>query len=54
MEVITRDMTIEEVLEKLGALKKVSKRFNAERYCGTVKFEEDGLQIQKRLRSEWK
>ncbi len=24
------------------------------KYCGTVRFNEDGLDIQKRLRNEWK
>lgn len=30
------------------------KKFDASKYCGAVKFEEDGLEIQKRLRDEWR
>ena len=27
--------------------------FNAEKYCGAIKFKEDALQIQIKLRNEW-
>ncbi len=30
------------------------KKLNAHRYCGVVKFKEDGLILQKRWRDEWK
>lgn len=30
------------------------KKFDAHKFCGTVKFEGDGLEIQKRLRDEWR
>jgi len=46
-------MTKQEVSEKLKSLKHSGKKFDADKFCGTVKFEEDGLAIQKRLRSEW-
>jgi len=29
------------------------KKLNARRYCGVVKFKEDGLILQKRWRDEW-
>jgi hypothetical protein len=31
-----------------------SKGFDAYKFCGTVKFNEDAMEIQKRLRNEWK
>lgn len=40
---------IEEALLKL----KSKKKFDAYKYCGTVKLKEDPLEIQKRLRDEW-
>ena len=41
---------IEEALSKL----KSRKKFDAYKYCGTVKLKEDPLEIQKRMRDEWK
>ena len=29
------------------------KKFDAIKFCGAVKFNEDGLEIQKKLRDEW-
>lgn len=43
-------------IKKLFADKKpgiINKPFDAKRFCGVLKFEEDGLLIQKRLRNEW-
>ena len=40
---------IEEALSKL----KSKKKFDAFKYCGTVKLKEDPLDIQKRMRDEW-
>lgn len=31
-----------------------AKKLNARKYCGTVKFKEDGLTLQKRWRDEWR
>ncbi|MEO6219813.1 MAG: hypothetical protein ABIO81_05255 [Ginsengibacter sp.] len=31
-----------------------SKGVDTSKYCGTVKFNEDAVAIQKRLRNEWK
>jgi hypothetical protein len=30
------------------------KKFDAHKFCGAVKFNEDGLEIQKKLRDEWR
>jgi len=35
---------------KAGTNKKV---FNAKKYCGAIRFTEDALTIQKRMRDEW-
>ena len=40
---------IEEALSKLESKKK----FDAYKYCGTVKLKQDPLVIQKRMRDEW-
>jgi hypothetical protein len=43
---------IQELMRKLT--ESPSKRgLDAYKYCGTVKFKEDGLILQKRLRDEW-
>lgn len=53
---IKKGSTKEEVqamLEKLINESSKNKGFDAKKYCGAVKFKEDGLKIQKRLRDEW-
>lgn len=40
---------IEKALSKLRSKKK----FNAYKYCGTVKLDQDPLEIQKKMRNEW-
>lgn len=46
----------------LDAIKKIDKKLinrlskkglDAKKYCGSVKFKEDGLALQKQLRDEW-
>ncbi len=32
---------------------KQGKKLDAKKFCGTVKWEEDGLVAQKRMRDEW-
>lgn len=44
--------TIKSVMEKVSK-GKPNKGFDAAKYAGTVKFVEDGLAFQKRLRNEW-
>lgn len=46
-------MSRQETSKKLKALSRTDKKFDSDKFCGMVKFEEDGLVIQKRLRSEW-
>lgn len=44
---------ISDLFERIAKKVKVKRGFNAYKFCGTVKFKEDGLKIQKRLRDEW-
>jgi hypothetical protein len=44
--------TIQEVLKKIAEYPS-RRSLDAYKYCGTVKFREDGLKLQKRLRDEW-
>jgi len=45
---------IESLFEKLINSSSKNKGFDAHKFCGTVKFNEDAMEIQKRLRDEWK
>lgn len=49
---ITRKTTRKQ-FEKLLKRFKNKKGFAAHKFCGAIKFKEDPLAIQKRLRSEW-
>lgn len=40
-------------LEKIERNKSRDKGFDAYKFCGAIKFKEDGLSIQRRLRDEW-
>lgn len=44
---------INSLFEKAAKEFKNNKGFDAHKFCGTVKFNADGLIIQKRLRDEW-
>ena len=44
---------IRSVFLKLELQRDTRKHFDAHRFCGTVKFTEDGLEYQKRVRNEW-
>ena len=44
---------IDTLFEKITKVFFTKKGFDAHKFCGTVKFNEDGLKIQKRLRDEW-
>ena len=44
---------IESAFEQLANRPGKNKGFDAHKFCGTVKFNEDALEIQKRLRDEW-
>jgi hypothetical protein len=44
---------IRSVFEKLESHTNSKRGFDAHKFCGTVKFNEDALEIQRRLRDEW-
>jgi len=44
--------TIERIWARISKSKS-RKGLDAKKYCGTVKFKEDGLVLQKKWRSEW-
>jgi hypothetical protein len=41
------------IFERMAKESKSNKGFNAFKYCGKIRFKEDALKIQKRLRDEW-
>jgi hypothetical protein len=45
---------IQSLFEELTSHSNKNKGFDAYKFCGTVKFNEDAMEIQKRLRDEWK
>lgn len=44
--------SIQTILKKLGE-RQSKKGIDAYKYCGIVKFKEDGLNLQKQWRDEW-
>lgn len=44
---------IQSLFETLEGYLDKGKGFDAYKFCGTVKFNEDAMEIQKRLRNEW-
>jgi len=49
---LTDDMTKEEFQKKLAEMKP-TKIFDSTKYCGKVKYDEEPLEFQKRMRNEW-
>ncbi len=49
---IGKKMSKEEVSRALKKLRR-RKLLNAKKFCGAIKWNEDGLKFQKRLRNEW-
>ena len=49
---VGKKMPKEEVSRALNKLRR-RKQLNAKKFCGTVKWNEDGLKFQNRLRNEW-
>lgn len=45
---------IQSVFKKIASRSAKRGGFDAYKFCGTVKFNDDALEIQKRLRDEWK
>ena len=50
--VLKNSKDIKNVQEKLAA-RQSKKNFDAKKFCGALKVDEDALVIQKRLRDEW-
>lgn len=50
----TEKSKIKNKIIKIRKNRTVKKGVDASKFCGTVKFNEDALAIQKRLRNEWK
>jgi hypothetical protein len=44
---------INAAFEQLASMPGKKKGFDAYKFCGTVKFNKDALEIQKQLRDEW-
>ena len=49
---VNKKMTKEELNKTLVQLK-IRKGLNTQKFCGSVKWNEDGLKFQQRLRDEW-
>ena len=45
--------TTKEQIAKLLKKIKFGKSFNAQKYCGALKWNIDGIEFQKQLRNEW-
>lgn len=50
--VLNKDSNFAEIKKAL-AKRKSKKYFDSKKFCGALKFEEDGLKIQHQLRNEW-
>jgi len=50
--VLKSGATKQSILKKLGA-RRSKKGFEAHKFCGVLKINEDALTIQRRLRDEW-
>jgi len=53
MVVVLKKGSNKKEIEKALAKVKNKKKFDAYKYCGTVKLKEDPLEIQKKMRDEW-
>jgi len=53
MTIIINSKTTKEEFERL-VQQFPKKGFDARKYCGLVKFKEDGLALQKQWRNEWR
>lgn len=52
--IIKRGLSPLKIKKVLKKIEKNKKTFNASKYCGVIKFKEDALKTQKKLRNEWK
>lgn len=53
MVLVINKRTSKRTLEKFLTSRSRRKKFNAKKHFGAVRFHEDALKIQKRLRNEW-
>lgn len=53
MVLVINKNTSRHALEKFLKSRSRKKKFNAKKHYGAIRFGEDGLTIQKRLRNEW-
>jgi len=53
MVTIIKKGTNKKDLEKAFSNLKSKKKFDAYKYCGTIKLNRDPLEIQERMRDEW-
>ena len=53
MVLVINKHTSKRTLEKFLKSRGRKKKFNAKKYYGAVRYGENGLRIQKRLRNEW-
>lgn len=53
MVTVIKKGAIKEEIEKAFSNLANTKKFNAYKYCGTIKLTEDPLTIQKKMRDEW-
>jgi hypothetical protein len=53
MVLVLKNIEDVEKVQKVLADRKNKKSFDAKKFCGTLKVNEDALVIQKRLRDEW-
>jgi hypothetical protein len=44
---------IQDLFKEVENKKKSRRGFDAYKFCGTIKFDEDALKIQKKMRNEW-
>lgn len=53
MVTVIKKGTDKKEIEKALSSLKSKKKFDAYKYCGTIKLNEDPLEIQKRMKDEW-
>ncbi|MEP7170196.1 MAG: hypothetical protein ABI855_12560 [Bacteroidota bacterium] len=53
MVLVVNKKTSKKSLERFFQSRKGKKPFNPKKYLGAIRFDEDALTIQKRMRNEW-
>ena len=51
--IIKKGYSLSKIRKALKNTEKNKKLFDASKYCGVIKINEDALKIQKKLRDEW-